>query len=141
MSAAYARTGAFQLSARNPPSASAIVPVVTCVARDPVNAGSYIATFGYERSDGPGRVTVPYASEGPVLNYVDVGGHVLAPNYGVPTEFAIGAQRYQFAVRALDSQRITWWLTSDSTRSVVATSGTQPACVTPPATTGGSPQR
>ena len=128
MSAAYLSTGAFNLTARGSASATAIVPVVTCVASDPVNAGSYIASFGYERTSGAPAVSVPYASSGARLNYVNVEGNPLPPRYGVPTEFVLGSRRDQFAVRALETQTITWWLTSDQTRSAVATSRTTPVC-------------
>lgn len=128
MSIAYLRTGAFILTAPSPASATAIIPVVTCVARDPVNAGSFIASFGYERAGGPPVVTVPFASGGARLNYVDVGGNPLPARYGVPTDFGLGAQPGQFSVRALETQRVTWWLTSDETRSAVATSSTTPVC-------------
>ena len=138
MSAAYLRSGEFTLDVRSSASATEIVPVVNCVARDPVNAGSYVAMFGYERTGGSAVVRVPYASIGAALNYVNVGGNPLPPNYGVPTEFLIGSQRNQFAVRALDTQSATWWLTSDQTRSVVANSRTQPVCTVPPSTTGAS---
>jgi len=128
MSLAYLGTGAFTLTAPGAASATTIIPVVTCVARDPANAGSYIASFGYERTGGPPVVTVPYATSGVRLNYVDVGGNPLPPRYGVPADFALGAQRAQFSVRALETQRVTWWLASDETRSAVATSDTTPVC-------------
>ena len=132
MSAAYLSTGEFILTAPRSASVPAIVPVVICVARDPANAGSYIASFGYARADGAPVVRVPYASSGAMLNYVTVGDHPLPPEYGVPTEFVAGFQRDQFAVRALETQSITWRLTSDQTRSAVATSITQPVCADVP---------
>ena len=128
MSAAYLSSGEFNIDARGSAPDTAIVPLVTCVARDPVNGGSYIAAFGYQRTGGSATAEVRYASSGPVLNYVSVGGNPLPPNYGVPIEFAVGTQPNQFSVRALDTQSVTWWLTSDATRSAVATITTQPAC-------------
>ena len=128
MSAAYVHSGEFTLDAWRSASATAIIPIVNCVARDPANAGSFIARFGYERTDGSPVVRIPYTTGGVVLNYVNVGGNPLPPRYGVPTEFQIGSHQNQFSVRALDTQSITWWLTSDQTRSVVATSTTQPVC-------------
>ena len=131
MSAAYLSTGEFILTAPTS-SVPAIVPVVICVARDPVNAGSYIASFGYLRADGGPVVRVPYAPSGAMLNYITVGDRPLAQGYGVPAEFVVGFQRDQFAVRALETQSITWWLTSDQARSAVATSRTQPVCAVAP---------
>ncbi len=128
MSAAYVYSGEFTLDAWSSASDTAVVPVVNCVARDPANAGSYIARFGYERTGGSPVARVPYASGGAALNYVSVGGNPLPPRYGVPTAFTIGSHQDQFSVRALDTQSITWWLTSDETRSVVATSATEPVC-------------
>ena len=129
MSGAYLRTGEFNISTRGAAAAAtAIVPVVTCVGRDPVNAGSCIVSFGYERSAGSPTVSIPYATGGARTNYVNVGGNPLPPRYGVPTDFVLGSQHNQFTVRALDTQDITWWLTSDQTRSVVATSRTLPMC-------------
>jgi hypothetical protein len=130
ISAAYLSTGQFVISARGSAAMTEIVPTVTCVARDPVNAGSYIVTFGYERHAGPTVVHVPLGSGGDIVNYVDVGGRPLPPHpqYNVPTAFDDGARTAAFSVRALDSQRVTWWLTSNFTRSATATSSTQPAC-------------
>ena len=128
MSATYLWTGAFPLDARNAAWDTTIIPVVNCVARDSANAGSYIARFGYERTGGSPVARVPYASGGAALNYVSVAGNPLPPRYGVPTEFKIGSHQDQFSVRALDTQSITWWLTSDAARSVVATSATEPVC-------------
>lgn len=132
MSATYLSTGGFIPTALGSVPVPAIVPVVICVARDPASAGSYIASFGYARADGAPVVRVPYASSGAVLNYVTVGNDPLPPDYGVPAEFVAGFQRDQFAVRALEAESITWRLTSDQTRSVVATSGTQPVCANVP---------
>lgn len=128
MSAAYLWTGEFALNVPPAVSATAIVPIVTCVARDSVNAGSFIAKFGYERADGAPTVTVAYANAGAVLNFISVGGNPLPQRYGVPTEFQIGSHASQIEVRALDTQTVIWTLTSDQTRAAVATSQSQPAC-------------
>lgn len=112
-------------------SAISIVPQVTCVAPDPVNPGSFIVRFGYDRAPGAGAVTIPHASSGPSLNFVEVGGHPLPDRYGVPVEFSPGIHHDVFAIRALDSHTVTWWLTSDDTRSAVATRDTQRACDAP----------
>jgi hypothetical protein len=128
MSAVYLASGEFNIGARSAVLDTSVIPVVTCVARDPVNAGSFIARFGYRRTGGPSTAKIDYASAGAMLNYVEVSGNPLPASYGVPTEFVVGDRPDQFAVRALDSQRITWWLTSDATRSAAATSATQPVC-------------
>lgn len=128
MSAAYLASGKFNIDARGSAADTAIIPVVSCVMRDPVNAGSFIAKFGYQRTGGAAVARVRYASNGASPNFVSVGGNPLSPDYGVPTEFAIGVHPNQFSVRALDAQTITWWLASDATRSAVATGTTQPVC-------------
>lgn len=109
-------------------SAISIVPQVTCVAADSVNPGSFIVSFGYERPSGVSAVTIPYASAGSSLNFVEVSGAPLPDRYGVPVAFSPGTHRDVFAIRALDSQTVTWWLTSDDTRSAVATRDTHAAC-------------
>ncbi len=110
-----------------------IAPIVTCVVGDPAHPGSYLASFGYVRADGTGVVRIPRADIGVVLNYVvvdDDGPPQFAPQ--VPTEFVAGFQRDQFVVRARETQRITWWLTSDQTRSAEATAHTKPVCTSVP---------
>lgn len=128
MSAGYLWTGEFNLNVSPTVSATAIIPVLTCVARDPVNAGSFIAKFGYERAEGASMLRVPYANAGAVLNFISVGGNPLPERYGLPTEFQIGSHANQIEVRALDTQTVIWTLTSDQTRAAMASSQSQPAC-------------
>jgi len=129
MSAAYLRTGEFRVTASRAEAHSAIVPVVTCVSRDPDPANTFVVRFGYERVTGPPMVRVSYSVTGDRLNFVDVGGTRLPPGAGVTTDFLIGTHHDQFSVRAPATHQVTWWVTSGQTRSVVATVRTGPECV------------
>ncbi len=130
MSVAYLQTGEYPLRTSRFLLGTDIVPVVTCVTRDPVNAGSFIASFGYERSGGGSAVDAPYAAAGLDLNYVEVNGQPVPAtvDYGVPTRFEVGRHPSAFSIRALDGQKVTWWLTSSLVRSASATRDSVPAC-------------
>lgn len=130
MSGGYVWTGAVTLGAGRAAARNPIVPVLTCVARDPVNPGNFIATFGYQRADGAGNVRVPYAAAGETSNYVEVGGRAVPddPAYGFPSDFEPGTHPAVFSVRAPDAQTVTWRLKTDQARQVKATSQSLPVC-------------
>lgn len=135
MSVAYLQTGTFSVSLPGT-SASTINPVVSCVIPDPDAAGYYISSFGYTRTGGPPIAHVPASTDLDGRNVVDIDGQTATPTEGIPSDFLIGSHPDQFTVRAHVSQTITWRLTSDAPRVAVATSQSQPTCVSMPAGPG-----
>lgn len=137
ISVAYVWWGGYVLWHHTRPAETRIDPFVFCVAADPGDPASFLATFGYERTGGSGIAVMPMSTGGDVINYVAADAQVLPDRYGMPTQFPVGRQDRAFTIRASRDQTVTWHLTTDRARRATATASTTTACPASPDATAG----
>ncbi|MGE0043055.1 MAG: hypothetical protein AB7H88_15475 [Vicinamibacterales bacterium] len=113
-----------------------LVPIVTCVAPDPVNPGLQIARFGYDNRI-PALNQTPNVPYGP-QNAFTVDGYDIGPDSGVPTVFAPGLHEFEFSFRFAPGQSVAWTLTDPWGYYATVAMPTQdtPACVGAPGEQG-----